>query len=86
MANLTEVVTSGQRQGTIDQAGEDLLHQAEDVVRAVQEEHADDVRKKLKELEHQADELIRKGRISPQAAGPVRQALAQFETAVRRSG
>jgi hypothetical protein len=38
MANLTEVVTSGQRQGTIDQAGEDLLHQAEDVMRGASTE------------------------------------------------
>jgi serine/threonine-protein kinase len=86
MANLTEVITTGQRQGTIDQGGEDLLHQAEDVVRAVQEGHADDARKKFEELEHKADELIDEGKISPQAVGAVRQALAQFDSATQRSG
>jgi hypothetical protein len=86
MANLTEVITTGQRQGMIDQGGEDLLHQAEDVVRAVQEGHADDARKKFEELEHKADELIDEGKISPQAVGAVRQALAQFDSATQRSG
>src|SRR6266536_1350773 len=86
MANLTEVITTGQRQGTIDQGGEDLLHQAEDVVRAVQEGHADDARKKFEELEHKADALIGEGKISPQAVGAVRQALAQFDSATQRSG
>jgi hypothetical protein len=84
MANLTQVITSGQRQGTIDQAGEDLLHQAEDVMRAVQEGHPGQVRKKLKDLAHTADELIDKGKISPPAASAVRQALTQFETAAQR--
>jgi eukaryotic-like serine/threonine-protein kinase len=37
LANLSEVVTAGERQGTIDPAAEDLLHQAEDIVRAVDE-------------------------------------------------
>jgi hypothetical protein len=86
MANLTEVVATGQRQGTIDEAAEDLLHQAEDVVGAVQDGDTGEVREKLKDLERKADELIRKGQISEQATGAVRQALAQFETAVRRSG
>src|SRR6266542_2093365 len=78
--------TTAQRQGMIDQGGEDLLHQAEDVVRAVQEGHADDARKKFEELEHKADELIDEGKISPQAVGAVRQALAQFDSATQRSG
>jgi hypothetical protein len=37
LANLSEVITAGERQGTIDPAAEDLLSKAEDVVRAVQE-------------------------------------------------
>jgi hypothetical protein len=85
MANLTQVVTTGQRQGTIDQAGEDLLHQAEEVVRAVQDGHENGTRKRVRELEHKAEELIRDGSISPQAAGAVRQAVAQFADAVQRS-
>jgi ribosomal protein S20 len=79
------VITTGQRQGTIDQAAEDLLHGAEDVIRAVEEGHADDAREKLADLDHKADELIRKGKISPPAAAQVRQALAQFDSAVQPS-
>jgi hypothetical protein len=86
LANLRQVIMAGEQQGTIDPAGEDLLHQAEDVVRAAQEEHADDLGKKVEELERKVDELVRKGKISPSAAGGVRQAVTQFSEAVVRSG
>lgn len=86
LANLSEVVTAGERQGTIDPAAEALLHQAEDVVRAVEEGHGDDARKKLEELERKVDELIRDGKISAAAAGGVRQAIAELGGAVERSG
>jgi hypothetical protein len=86
LATLREVIMAGERQGTIDPAAEDLLHQAEDVVRAVQEGHGDDVGKKLKELERKVDELTREGKISPSAASGVRQAVVQFSGAVERSG
>jgi eukaryotic-like serine/threonine-protein kinase len=86
LANLSEVIMAGERQGTIDPAAEDLLHRAEDFVRAVDEGHGDDARKKLKELERRADELIREGKISAAAAGEVRQAVAQLGNAVERSG
>jgi hypothetical protein len=55
-------------------------------VRAAQEGHGDDLGKKLEELERKVDELIRKGKISPSAAGGVRQAVTQFSEAVARSG
>jgi hypothetical protein len=85
-ANLVEVVTAGLQQGSIEPAGEDLLHQAEEVLRAVQEGHGDDAGKKLEDLERKSDELIEKGKISPAAAGEVRQAVAQFSSAVERAG
>jgi serine/threonine-protein kinase len=85
LANLTRVVATGQRQGTIGKDGDDLLHQADEVGRAVQQGRPGQVRKRLRDLERKADELIRNGQVSPSAAGGVRQALAQLETAVRRS-
>jgi hypothetical protein len=45
---------AGQQQGTIDPAAEDLVKRAEDVVRAVQEGHADEVAGKLDELQRKA--------------------------------
>jgi hypothetical protein len=85
LANLSETIMAGERQGTIDPAAEDLLHQAEDLVRAIDEGHGDDAQKKLKELERKVDELIREGKISASAAGKVRQAVAQLAKAVERS-
>jgi Protein kinase domain len=78
LANLRQVILAGQQQGTIDPAGEDLLHQAEDVVRAAQEGHGNDLGKRLEELERKVDELIREGKISPSAAGGVRQAVTRL--------
>ncbi|HZD67695.1 MAG TPA: protein kinase [Actinomycetes bacterium] len=86
LANLRQVLMAGQRQGTIDPAAEDLLKKAEDVVRAAQEGHADEVGNKLDELGRKVDELVREGKISPSAAGGVRQAVAQLAGAVQRSG
>jgi hypothetical protein len=85
LANLTEVIATGQREGMIDGDGEDLVQQAEEIAHAAQEGHRGEVRRKLRDLERQADELIHNGQISPPAAGAVRDALAQFETTVRRS-
>ncbi len=84
LANLSEVITAGERQGTIDPAAEDLLQKAEDLVRAVDEGHGDDARKKFEELERKVDELIREGKISAAAAGGVRQAVAELGRAVER--
>ena len=77
---------AGERQGAIDSAAEDLVKKAEDVVRAVQEGHADEVGNKLDELERKVDELVRERKISPSAVGGVRQAVAQLAGAVQRSG
>ena len=41
LANLTAVITAARQQGTVDQEGEDLLHQAEDLAKALQEDPRD---------------------------------------------
>jgi hypothetical protein len=51
-------------------------------VRAVDEGHGDDARKRLKELERKVDELVREGKISAAATGEVRQEVAQLGNAV----
>jgi hypothetical protein len=86
LANLTAAVTAGQQQGIVDKGAEDLLHQAQEVLDAVQEGKAEDARKKLDDVERKTDELIEKGKIRGAAAGRVRQAVAQFSTALPRSG
>jgi eukaryotic-like serine/threonine-protein kinase len=85
LANLTEVITAGQQHGTVDKSAEDLLKQAQDVLRAVQEGKAEDARKKLRDLERKTDELIAKGEITPPDVGQVRRTVAQFRRAVERS-
>ena len=85
LANFADVIATGQREGMIDEDGEELVKQAEEIAHAAQEGHRGEVRRKLRDLERKADELIHDGQISPPATGAVRQALAQFETAVRRS-
>jgi serine/threonine protein kinase len=85
LANLTGVVTTGQQQGTVDNSAEDLLKQAEEVLRAVQEGKVEEAQKKLGELRRKTDELIGKGKIRGAATDPVRQAVAQFSQAVQRS-
>jgi hypothetical protein len=69
LVNLRQVILAGEQQGTIDPAAEDLLHQAEDVVRAVDEGHGDQVGKKLEELGRKVDELVREGKIQPVGGG-----------------
>jgi len=41
LANLTAVITAARQQGTIDQEAEDLLHQADDLAKALQEDPKD---------------------------------------------
>jgi hypothetical protein len=41
LANLTAVITAARQQGTIDQEAEDLLHQADDLASALQEDPKD---------------------------------------------
>jgi hypothetical protein len=83
LARLREAIMTGERQGTIDPEAEDLLPQADDVVRAVREDDAGKVRNKLEELRHKVDELVDEGKIAPAAARGVRQAVAQLARAVR---
>ena len=41
LANLTAVITAARQQGTIDQEAEDLLHQADDLAKSLQEDPKD---------------------------------------------
>jgi hypothetical protein len=83
LANLARVITIGQQQGSVDTSATYLLKQAEEVLRAAQEGKAEDVDKKLQELQRKTDEQIDKGKIRGPAVGQVRQAVAQFSQAVR---
>jgi serine/threonine-protein kinase len=86
LADLTEVLTGGVMAGTVDpRANEELVNKAQDVVKAIQDGHDDDARKKLRELDQNTEELIAAGEIGPTAAGPVRQAVAEFTSAAERS-
>jgi hypothetical protein len=82
LAVLTEAVTTGQQQGTVDKGAEHLLKQAREVLDAVQEGKAEVARKKLDDLQRKTDELIDKGKIRGAATGRVRQAVTQFSQAV----
>jgi hypothetical protein len=53
------------------------------VLRAAQEGKAEDVDKKLQDLQRKTDEQIDKGKIRGPAAAQLRQAVAQFSQAVR---
>jgi eukaryotic-like serine/threonine-protein kinase len=86
LATLTAALTAGRQQGIVDKAAEDLRHQAQEVLGAVQEGKAEDARKKLEDLQRKTDELIQKGKIRGAAAGRVRQAVAQFSRALQPSG
>jgi ABC-type transporter Mla subunit MlaD len=90
LANLIQVVTAARQQGTADQQTEDLLHQADDLAKALQEGQGDDegedAHKKLAELERKVDELISKGRIRSPATSQIRQAIAELALAVQQAG
>jgi hypothetical protein len=83
LANLAQVITAGQQQGSVDNSAQDLLKQAEEVLRAAQKGKAEDVDKKLQDLQRKTDEQIDKGKIRGPAAAQVRQAVAQFSQLVR---
>jgi eukaryotic-like serine/threonine-protein kinase len=83
LANLAQVITAGQQQGSVDNSAQDLLKQAEEVLRAAQKGKAEDVDKKLQDLQRKTDEQIDKGKIRGPAVGQVRQAVAQFSQLVR---
>jgi eukaryotic-like serine/threonine-protein kinase len=99
LAKLTAVVTAARQQGTADQEAEDLLGQAGDVAKALQENPKEegkgkgegggkgrDAAKKAAELERKVDELIGKGKIRPPATTQIQQAVAQLVQAVQQAG
>jgi hypothetical protein len=61
LANLAQVIIAGQQQGMVDNSAQDLLKQAEEVLRAADEGKAEDVDKKLQHLHRKTDEQIDKG-------------------------
>jgi hypothetical protein len=77
------VISAGQQQGSVDTSATDLLKQAEEVLRAAQEGKAEEVDKKLQDLQRKTDDQIDKGKIRGPAADQVRQAVAQFSQVVR---
>jgi serine/threonine-protein kinase len=83
LATLTEAVTTGQQQGTVDKGASDLLKQAQEVLRALPEGKAEDARKKLDDLQRKTDELIQQGKIRGAATDRVRQAVTQFSNTAR---
>jgi eukaryotic-like serine/threonine-protein kinase len=83
LANLGQVITIGQQQGSVDNSATDLLKQAEEVLRAAQKGKAEEVDKKLQDLQRKTDDQIDKGKIRGPAADQVRQAVAQFSQVVR---
>jgi hypothetical protein len=99
LANLTAVITAARQQGTVDQQAEELLHQADDLAKALQENPKDkddkdkgggkrkgeDAAKKVVELERKVDELIGQGKIRPPATTQIQQAVAQLAQAVQQA-
>jgi tRNA A-37 threonylcarbamoyl transferase component Bud32 len=99
LANLTAVITAARQQGTIDQEAEDLLRQADDLAKALQEDQDQDkgkskgegrgngkgreAAKKVTELERKVDELIGQGKIRHPATTQIQQAVAQLVQAVQ---
>ena len=96
LANLSAVITAARQQGTADQEAEDLLGQAGDLAKALQENPKEgegggkgkgrDAAKKAAELERKVDELISQGKIRPPATTQIQQAVAQLVQAVQQAG
>jgi hypothetical protein len=82
LADMTEVITTGQRQGTVDPDADDLVDHAREIARAARTGHGADARDQLGDLQHKTDELITSGKVRGAAVGRLRQALAHFSTAV----
>jgi hypothetical protein len=82
LADLTKVITTGQRQGTVDPDADDLVDQAHEIADAARTGRGADARDQLDDLEHKAEELITSGKVRGAAVGRLRQALAHFSTAV----
>jgi serine/threonine-protein kinase len=90
LANLTQVLTAARQQGTADHEAEDLLHQGDDLAKALREgkddEKGEEAGKKLAELDRKVEELIGKGKIRPPATTQIRQAVAELAQAVQQAG
>jgi hypothetical protein len=90
LANLTAVVTAARQQGTADQQAEELLHQADEFAKALQERQqegkGEEAQKKLAELGRKVDELIREGKVRSPATTQIRQAVAELAQAVQQPG
>jgi hypothetical protein len=99
LANLTAVITAARQQGTVDQEVEDLLGQAGDLAKALQENPKEegkdkgggkgkgrDAAKKAAELERKVDELIGRDKIRPPATTQIQQAVARLVQAVQQAG
>jgi Protein kinase domain len=90
LAKLAAVVTAARQQGTADQQSEDLLHQAEELAKALQERQkegkGEEAHKKLTELQRKVDELIGKGKIRPPTTTQIRQAVAELAQALQQPG
>jgi hypothetical protein len=90
LANLAAVVSAARQQGTADKGAVDLLHQADDLAKALQEDQKQgkgaEAQKKLAELERKVDELIGKGKVRPPATTQIRQAVAELAQAVQEAG
>jgi hypothetical protein len=99
LANLTAVITAARQQGIADQEAEDLLHQADDLAKAFQENPNNqgkdegggngkgrDAAKKVAELERKVDELIGQGKIRPPATTQIQQAVTELAQAVQQAG
>jgi eukaryotic-like serine/threonine-protein kinase len=90
LANLERVVSAARQQGTADKEAEDLVHQAEDFAKGLQEGRkegkGEEGQKKLAELERKVDELVGKGKVRPPATTQIRQAVAELAQAVQQQG
>jgi hypothetical protein len=60
LANLTAVITAARQQGTVDQEAEDLLHQADDLANALQENPKDQAKDDGKDEEKAWVALLRR--------------------------
>jgi hypothetical protein len=89
LANLAAVVAAARQQGTVDQEAQDLLHQVDDLEKALREGKGNDkgekADKKLAELDRKVEELISKGKLRPPATTQIQQAVAQLAQAVQQA-
>jgi hypothetical protein len=89
LANLAAVIAAARQQGTVDQEAEDLLHQVDDLKKALREGKGNDkgekADKKLAELDRKVEELISKGKIRPPATTQIQQAVAELAQAVQQA-